>query len=90
MRSKRSVLALCPDPAICRRMALQHGVLPLSVDYYASTDDMLHEGDRLLLETGFVHEGDRVVVLGGTRQFAGVTNMIQVRQPRAERKDAKR
>ena len=26
-----------------------------------------------------IGEGDRVVVLGGTRQFASVTNMIQVR-----------
>lgn len=80
-RPRRSVLALCPDPLVCRRMALQHGILPHQLDYYESTDDMLGEGDRLLLETGVVEAGDRVVVLGGTRQFAGVSNMIQVRVP---------
>ncbi len=84
-RSRRTILALCPDPAVCRRMCLQHGILPYALNYYESTDDMLREGDRLLLETHVVHPGDRVVVLGGTKQFAGVSNMIQIRapQPRA-------
>ena len=81
LRPRRPVLALCPDPAICRRMALMHGIVPFQVDYYASTDDMLDEGDRLLLETGVVRDGDCVIVVGGTRQFAGVSNMIQVRRP---------
>jgi pyruvate kinase len=83
-RSRRTILALCPDPAVCRRMCLQHGILPRVLDYYDSTDDMLREGDRLLLDTHVVNAGDRVVVLGGTQQFAGVSNMIQIReaQPR--------
>ena len=80
LRPRRPILALCPDVAVCRRMALEHGIVPLQVDYYESTDDMLGEGDRLLLETGFVDAGDCVVVVGGTRQFAGVSNMIQIRR----------
>jgi pyruvate kinase len=83
-RSRRTTLALCPDPQVCRRMCLQHGILPYQLDYYQSTDDMLREGDRLLLQTHVVHEGDSVVVVGGTRQFEGVSNMIQIRRPRAE------
>jgi pyruvate kinase len=84
MRSKRSVLALCPDPVLTRRMALWHGIVPRTVDYYHDTDDMLREGDRILLATGLIEEGDHVVVLGGTRQFASVTSMIQVRHVQSD------
>jgi pyruvate kinase len=87
LRPRRPVLALCPDAAICRRMALMHGIVPVQLDYYASTDDMLREGDRMLLETGLVKAGDCVIVVGGTKQFAGVSNMIQVRRPGTPTRD---
>lgn len=81
LRPRRPVHALCPDESVCRRMSLEHGIVPHRVDYYDATDDMLEEGDRLLVEAGVVGPGERVVVVGGTRQFSGVSNMIQVRQP---------
>ena len=81
LRLQRPVLALCPDPAVCRRLALAHGIVPINLDYYANTDDLLREGDRLLLQNGIVEPGDTVVVVGGTQQFAGVDNMIQLRSP---------
>lgn len=81
LRLRRPVFALCPDPVVCRRLALAHGIVPVNVDYYANTDDLLREGDRLLLQNGVVERGDTIVVVGGTRQFAGVDNMIQLRRP---------
>jgi pyruvate kinase len=81
LRPRRPIYALCPDEIVCRRMTLEHGIGPLHVDYYAATDDMLREGDRLLTDLGVVEADDRVVVVGGTRQFAGVSNMIQIRHP---------
>jgi pyruvate kinase len=84
LRLQRPVFALCPDPAVCRRLALAHGIIPVNVDYYGNTDDLLREGDRLLLTNGVVEPGDTIVVVGGTQQFAGVDNMIQLRCPGAE------
>jgi pyruvate kinase len=75
------VFALCPDAAVCRRLALAHGIVPVNVDYYANTDDLLRGGDSLLIESGIVKPGETIVVVGGTRQFAGVDNMIQLRRP---------
>jgi pyruvate kinase len=83
LRPRRPVFALCPDRAICRRLSLAHGIVPVNVDYYASTDDLLREGDRLLVQNGVVDEGDTIVVVGGTRQFTGVDNMVQLRRPGA-------
>ena len=81
LRLRRPVFALCPDRAVCRRLALAHGIVPVNVDYYANTDDLLRGGDRLLIESGIVKPGETIVVVGGTRQFAGVDNMIQLRRP---------
>ena len=84
LRLQRPVFALCPDPAVCRRLALAHGIIPVNVDYYGNTDDLLREGDRLLLTNGVVEPGNTIVVVGGTQQFAGVDNMIQLRCPGSE------
>jgi pyruvate kinase len=73
------IVALTPDPGACRRMALYNGVLPLRSDAFEDTDSMLRRGDEILLERGLVEQGDSIVVLGGTRQFAGATNLIQLR-----------
>lgn len=83
LRPRRPVFALCPDQRVCQRLALAHGIAPVNVDYYANTDDLLREGDRLLVQNGIVRPGDTLVVVGGTRQFAGVDNMIQIRRPGA-------
>ncbi len=79
LRPRRPIYALCPDPVVCRRMALEHGIVAVNVDYYANTDDLLRQGDRLLQEIGLIEKGACVIAVGGTRQFTGVTNMIQVR-----------
>ena len=84
LRRRLPVFALCPDVAVCRHLALAHGIKPVNVDYYANTDDLLREGDRLLLQNGIVDAGDTIIVVGGTRQFAGVDNMIQLRRPGVE------
>ena len=87
LRLRRPVFALCPDPVVCRRLALAHGIFPSNVDYYANTDDLLREGDKLLLQNGIVGPDDTIVVVGGTQQFAAVDNMIQLRRPGAWQED---
>jgi pyruvate kinase len=81
----RRIVALSPDPVVSRRLALCHGVTPLTSAYHQDTDTMLKEGDRQLLAAGLVQEGDTVVVLGGTRQFQGATNLMQLRRIEAAR-----
>jgi pyruvate kinase len=75
-----SIVALCPDPAVCRRMALLHGVIPFQTSFSPTTDDMLRLGDLELLRRGLAQPGETVVVLGGTMQLAGATNMVQLRR----------
>ena len=84
LRPRLPVIAFCPDPKICRRMALFHGVQPLQSTFSDNTDSLLQEGDRLLLSAGLVERGENVVVLGGTMQIPGATNLLQIRRVEGE------
>ena len=76
----RCIVGLSPDPAVCRRLSLYQGVLPIAIDFHQDSDTMLRRGDQLLLERGLAAPGERVVVMGGSRQFAGATDMVQLRR----------
>ncbi len=78
------VVALCPDEAVCRRMALFPGVLPLQSSFNDDIGTLLREGDRLLLDNGLVRDGERVVVLAGTMQIPGATSLLQIRRVEAQ------
>ncbi len=80
LRPKVPIIAFCPDPRVCRQMALLHGVAPYESSFAHNTDSLLQEGDRLLLDDGLVEEGEAVVVLGGTMQIPGSTNLLQLRR----------
>lgn len=84
LQTGRRIAAICPDPVVCRQLVLLHGVTPLRLSYQRGTDEMLRAGDQLLLESGMAEEGETVVVVGGTRQFPGATNMVQLRQLRGD------
>lgn len=76
----RRIVAMSPDPIVCRQLALFHGITPMQSEYHQDTDTMLKEGDRQLIESGIVRKGDAVVVMGGRRQFQGAINMLQLRR----------
>jgi pyruvate kinase len=80
LHARCSIVALSPDPSVCRQMALLHGVTPLQVPFVDGTDAMLRAGDRELLRRGLALPGETVVVLGGTLQLAGATNTVQLRR----------
>lgn len=80
LRPKVPIIAFCPDPRVCRQMALLHGVVPYESSFAHNTDSLLQEGDRLLLEAQLVQEGEAVAVLGGTMQIPGATNLLQLRR----------
>jgi len=80
LRARRQIVALTPDPAVRRRMSLYQGVFALQIDFHGDTDSVLRKGDELLLGLGLAEPGERVVVMGGSRQFAGATDMVQLRR----------
>ncbi|MFT4550449.1 MAG: pyruvate kinase [Verrucomicrobiales bacterium] len=57
------IFAFAPDPAVCRRLALNRGVLALDMEFGEEGVPMVDEAIRRLKEAGLVKKGDPVVVL---------------------------
>ena len=73
------VLAVTPDPAVFRQLALVWGVVPLRIPVYASTDEMIVYTTRAATEAGLVRPGDLVVITAGIPAGGeGRTNMLKV------------
>ena len=59
------ILALSSDPAVCRRMVLQYGVIPWRMDLPCDSLALLSIADRLLPEQKWAQPGDIIVVVTG-------------------------
>jgi pyruvate kinase len=73
------IYALTPDAGTCRRMTLLWGVLPIQLDVFETTDEMIEQGGTKLLELGLVSAGDTVVyVAGASTSTPGGTDMLKI------------
>jgi pyruvate kinase len=72
------IYALAPTQAVCDRLALAWGVTPFQVPQVQSTDELIEHGEKLLLEKGLLHPGQRVVVLAGSSPMKGATNLMKI------------
>lgn len=80
-RPATPVLAATPDPAVARRLALLHGVVPAVVPRPATTDEMLRLAVDAARRAGLAHAGELVAVTAGVAvNQPGSTDLIQVRR----------
>lgn len=64
-----------------RQLALVWGVMPISIGFYSSTDEMMRKVIEAVVDRGIVARDERVVITSGAPiGRPGTTNMIQVRQ----------
>ena len=59
------IVALSSDPAVCRRMALQYGVIPWRMDLPADSYELLYIADQLVLKNNWTRPADTIVVVTG-------------------------
>jgi len=73
------IYAFVPDDLIGRRLKLDWGVLPCTIDFGRSTEEMLASVESELLRRGAVERGEAVVVVGGTPMgVRGRTNLLKI------------
>jgi pyruvate kinase len=78
-RPRMPIIALTPDDAVRRRLALVWGVVPLAVPWFADTETLLRRFADPVRETGLVAPGSRVVVTAGwPLEASGLTNLLHV------------
>ncbi len=79
-RPTPKLLGLSPDPATVRAMALSWGVIPLQVDTYVSTDELVWFAVETAVRGGHVHAGEVALVLAGApdRSSGASTDVLRI------------
>ena len=73
------IYAVTSNEAVCRRLSLARGIVPILGPLVERTDQMLEEVDRLLTGGEYVSEGEEVVVVGSMPvEAAGTTNFLKL------------
>ncbi|MFN8508591.1 MAG: pyruvate kinase [Dehalococcoidia bacterium] len=73
------IFAITPNDAVCRRLSLARGVVPLQAPLTDSSERMLRLVDQLLLDGRHVAEGEEVVVVASLPvQTQGQTNFLKL------------
>jgi pyruvate kinase len=73
-----TIFALTPMRDTERAMALYRNVMPVFMPFPSNSDQMIDEGERLLVDKGFLKSGDEAIVVAGFTQLRGVANMVKV------------
>ena len=80
-RPNPKIIALSPDKATVRRLALYWGCNPSLIEDTNNTDKRIEMAVTSALEHGNVSKGDMVVITAGHPAYvAGTTNMLKVKQ----------
>lgn len=80
-RPKPGIIALSPEKATLRRLALYWGCIPSFVSDTRDTDERIEKATLSAIRTGIVSKGDLVVITTGHPVWvAGTTNMIRVKR----------
>lgn len=79
-RPTPQLIGLSPDPGTVRSLALSWGVVPLEVDRYSSTDEMVWFAVETAVQRGLVHSGQVVLVLAGApdRPSGASTDVLRI------------
>jgi pyruvate kinase len=72
------IFAFTPRQETERAMCLYRGVRPVLMPFPGNSDEMIAQGERLLVERGFLKKDDSAVVVAGFTALRGVANMVKV------------
>ena len=72
---------MTPNEVVARQLLIHYGVFPVLAPEVGSTDEMLAQMDRMLIERGYLHPGDAVVFVAGQPiGRPGTTNLMKLHQ----------
>jgi len=73
------IYAMTPNEVVSRQLLVCYGVFPVFAPQVGSTDEMMQQMDRLLIDRGYLRPGDAVVFVAGQPiGRAGTTNLMKL------------
>jgi pyruvate kinase len=74
-----AVFAITPHDTTARQLSVNYGVKPLLAPDVSSTDEMLNQMDKVLIEGGYLQKGELVVFVAGQPVGRpGTTNLMKL------------
>jgi pyruvate kinase len=74
-----SIYAITPHDTTTRQLSVNYGVTPMLAPDVSSTDEMLAQMDRVMIEGGYLQKGELVVFLAGQPVGRpGTTNLMKL------------
>ena len=78
-RPSHPIIALSPHEETIKQLSLSWGTIPIKVDKFVDTDDMIEKAKRITVEMGFARRGEKIVLTAGLPiGIAGNTNTIKI------------
>ena len=78
-RPSAPIISCTPNPVVCRQTSLSWGVVPLTMEEMASTDELFEHSVEAAVRAGLVQSGDLVVITAGLPvNVSGTTNLLKV------------
>jgi len=73
------IIAFSPDERVVRQLSLYWGVQPHFVKQLKSTDELIREVERLLIQFGYAKRGHRVIIVASLPpSISGKTNFMKI------------
>lgn len=78
-RPKAPIIAVTTSEEVMRKLVLEWGVYPVLAPESKTTDEVISNSVKAAIESGYVEEGDLVVITAGVPVgLSGTTNLIKV------------
>ncbi len=78
-RPSSRIIAFTPSGIVQQQLSLSWGVTPMKMDYFDSTDEVILQSEKILLDKKIVRHGDVVAILLGAPIFKkGTTNLMKL------------
>lgn len=82
LRGRTPVIAYTHDPRVQRELALSFGIYPCCAGSVSSTDDMVREDMKRMVENGLIEQDDLVLILASTPEKRCGANLLEFNTPR--------
>jgi pyruvate kinase len=74
-----AIYAITPSEQVARQLTVQYAVTPLLAPHVTSTDELLAQMDRILIDRGYLQSGEPVVFMAGQPVGRpGTTNLMKL------------
>jgi pyruvate kinase len=78
-RPQAQILAVTPKISTMRELELSWGVFPILIDDMRDTDDMFEKARNKAIESGFLENGDIIIITAGLPiNVEGTTNLLKI------------